>query len=33
MEGRILNLLSFNVAIQSPYNILNQILTDSKKDI
>lgn len=33
MEGKILNTLGFNVAIQSPYNLLCQILGDSKKDI
>ena len=33
MECRILNLINFDVAIQSHYNILCQILGQSKKDI
>lgn len=33
MECKILNLLDFGVAIQSPYNLIVQILGDSKKDI
>lgn len=33
MEGRILNFLGFDVAIQSPFNLINQILKDSKRDI
>lgn len=26
-------MLGFNIAVQSPYNLLSQILEDSKKDI
>lgn len=33
MEAKILNLLEFDVAVQSPYNLIYQMIKDSKKDI
>lgn len=33
MEAKILNLLDFNVAVQSPYNIICQVLHNCNADI
>jgi len=33
MECKILNILNFDVAIQSPFNHICQLIKDSKKDI
>lgn len=33
MEAQILNLMEFDVAVQSPYNLIYQMIKDSKKDI
>lgn len=33
MQGKILNILDFDVAIQSPFNLIYQLIKDSKKDI
>jgi len=33
MECKILNILNFDVAIQTPFNHICQLIKDSKKDI
>lgn len=33
MECKILNILNFDVAVQSPFNLICQLIKDSKKDI